>query len=63
MTVSIVVYCNKCDYFRATAVSGPIGTHGCMTCGGAMAVYVARGSDPGPDYTHLPPVADERTTE
>lgn len=44
MTVAIVCYCPRCDYFVKTAVQPPVGTHGCLDCGGAMEVYVAQGS-------------------
>lgn len=41
-TVGLVVYCPRCDSFVKTAVQvGTIGTHGCMSCGGQMEVYVA----------------------
>ena|ERR1700678_3069280 len=39
-TTAIVLYCSRCDYFKKTAVSGPIGTHGCVQCNGFMEVYV-----------------------
>jgi hypothetical protein len=39
-TTAIVVYCPRCDYFKKTAVHGPVGTHGCHKCGGLMEVYV-----------------------
>lgn len=44
MTVAIVCYCPRCDYFVKSAVQADaIGTHGCARCDGPMEVYVAQG--------------------
>jgi transcription elongation factor Elf1 len=44
-SVAIVCYCPTCDYFVKVAVQADaIGTHGCLTCGRLMEVYVAQGS-------------------
>jgi hypothetical protein len=49
MSVNIVVYCPRCDYFKKSSVSGPIGTHGCMKCGAFMEVYIPQEMGK-PDY-------------
>jgi hypothetical protein len=45
VTVAIVCYCPRCDFFIKTAVQpDAVGSHRCIDCNEPMEVYVAQGA-------------------